>query len=84
MENNKVYPYQNLDRKHISKEDEVFSLLLWCGMSGVDAYRFAYKTDGKNNSLAAMASRKRKEPQIERYFRNLEDGLRYKIFKFKN
>lgn len=58
----------------LSRADVVFVLMLWMGMSKVDAYLTAYPTKASRNSVAAMATRKSQEKWVQDYLDALYDG----------
>lgn len=80
-------PYGQLYRKFLSKEDEIFGLLVWVGVPMTDAYRLVYGSKGSGNSIASMASRKAREPQLQSFFQFLYKAMEmstgYKYFEFK-
>lgn len=77
------YPYQCFG-SFITKEDKVFILLYWCGMSAADAYRFAYnKHNIKRASASTLGNLKKGEKWIERNLQNLVDVSRRHL-KFKS
>ena len=49
------YPARLDEAKDMSKEDVVFCLLMWFGLSQIDAYKIAYQPRASRNSIAAMA-----------------------------
>lgn len=67
------YPARLDEAKDMSKEDVVFCLLMWFGLSQVDAYKIAYQPRASRNSIAAMASRKSKEDWAREYMARLFD-----------
>lgn len=77
------YPAQLDEAKDMSKEDVVFCLLMWLGMSQVDAYKIAYQPRASRNSIAAMASRKSREEWVYEYMNRLSDLWYEDKLKFK-
>ena len=67
------YPARLDEAKKMSKSDVVFCLLMWLGMSKVDAYQAAYNTRASRNSLAAMATRRSQEEWVTEYMARLND-----------
>lgn len=69
--------------KKMSREDVVFCLMIWMGMSKVDAFLTAYpQTKASRNSVAAMATRRSQEEWVSEYFQalydlRLEDRLKF-------
>ena len=63
------YPAQLPEAKHknMTRADVVFALMMWLGMSKVDAYLTAYPTNASRVSVAAMATRKSQEEWIADY-----------------
>ncbi len=51
----------------MARADVVFALMMWLGMSKVDAYLTAYLTNASRVSIAAMATRKSQEEWIADY-----------------
>lgn len=79
----KLYPVELMKPSEISKADKVFALLLWCGFSRVDSYKFAYGSKGCNHSICTMASRKMSEEQIIEFGSELYMGEVCERLKFK-
>ena len=77
------YPARLDEAKDMSKEDVVFCLLMWFGLSQVDAYKIAYQPRASRNSIAAMASRKSKEEWVYTYRCRLDDLWYDDKLKFK-
>lgn len=77
------YPARLDEAKDMSKEDVVFCLLMWLGLSQVDAYIAAYRPRASRNSIAAMASRKSKEDWAMEYVKRLSDLWYNDKLKFK-
>lgn len=77
------YPARLDEAKDMSKEDVVFCLLMWFGLSQVDAYIIAYRPRASRNSIAAMASRKSKEEWVSEYRNRLDDLWTDDKLKFK-
>lgn len=77
------YPAQLDEAKKMSREDAAFVLLMWFGMSQVDAYIIAYRPKASRNSIAAMASRKSKEQWVYEYRCRLDDLWMDDKLKFK-
>jgi len=77
------YPARLDEAKKMSKEDVVFCLLMWLGLSQVDAYIIAYRPRASRNSIAAMASRKSKEEWVYEYRNRLDDLWTDDKLKFK-
>ena len=79
------YPAKMPQAKKMSRADVVFALMLWMGMSKVDAYEIAYPaTKASRNSLAAMATRRSQEPWVQAYLDALynakvDDKLKFNI-----
>lgn len=73
--NDGLYGYE------IFEEDKIFVLLLIAGFSAAYAYRTAYDTSATNASSAVLASRRVREPQIQRLLSRVfdcaESGLLY-------
>lgn len=65
----RTYPAQLLEEKHknMTRADVVFALMMWLGMSKIDAYLTAYPTNASRVSVAAMATRKSQEEWITDY-----------------
>ncbi len=69
--------------KKMSREDVVFCLIIWMGMSKVDAFLTAYpQTKASRNSVAAMATRRSQEEWVGEYLQvlydlRLEDKLKF-------
>ena len=62
------YPAKIHLSKKMTRADVVFCLMMWLGMSKVDAFLTAYpQTKANRNSLAAMATRKSQEEWIADY-----------------
>lgn len=65
----------------VYEEDKIFVLLLIAGFSAAYAYRTAYDTSATNASSAVLASRRVREPQIQRLLSRVfdcaESGLLY-------
>ena len=63
------YPARLPEAKHkyMTRADVVFALMMWLGMSKVDAYLTAYPTNASRVSVAAMATRKSQEEWIADY-----------------
>lgn len=58
----------------MSREDVVFCLMIWMGMSKVDAFLTAYpQTKASRNSVAAMATRRSQEEWVGEYLQVLYD-----------
>ena len=51
----------------MTRADVVFALMMWLGMSKIDAYLTAYPTNASRVSVAAMATRKSQEEWITDY-----------------
>lgn len=77
------YPAQLDEAKKMSREDAVFCLMMWLGMSQVDSYIVAYQPRASRNSVAAMASRKSKEEWVIEYMARLSDLWYNDKLKFK-
>lgn len=77
------YPERLDEAKKMSKEDVVFCILMWFGLSQVDAYIIAYRPRASRNSIAAMASRKSKEEWVYEYRNRLDDLWTDDKLKFK-
>jgi len=77
------YPARLEEAKDMSKEDVVFCLLMWFGLSQVDAYKIAYQPRASRNSIAAMANRKSKEEWVYTYRCRLDDLWTDDKLKFK-
>lgn len=77
------YPARLDEAKDMSKEDVVFCLMMWFGLSQVDAYIIAYRPRASRNSTAAMASRKSKEEWVIEYMARLTDLWLDDKLKFK-
>ncbi len=79
------YPAKMPQATKMSRADVVFALMLWMGMSKVDAYEIAYPaTKASRNSLAAMATRRSQEPWVQDYLDALynakvDDKLKFNI-----
>ena len=77
------YPAKISEAKRLDRADVVFCLMLWMGMSKVDAYLTAYpQTKASRNSIAAMATRRSQEQWVEDYLQalydlRLEDKLKF-------
>lgn len=68
------YPAKISEAKRLDRADVVFCLMLWMGMSKVDAYLTAYpQTKASRNSIAAMATRRSQEQWVEDYLQALYD-----------
>lgn len=69
----------------MSRADVVFCLMLWMGMSKVDAFLTAYpQTKASRNSVAAMATRRSQEEWVQAYLdalydARIEDKLKFNI-----
>ena len=65
----RTYPAQLPEAKHknMTRADVVFALMMWLGMSKIDAYLTAYTTNASRVSVAAMATRKSQEDWIADY-----------------
>lgn len=69
--------------KNMSRADVVFCLMMWLGMSKVDAFLTAYpQTKASRNLIAAMATRRSQEEWVSGYFQvlydlRLEDKLKF-------
>lgn len=61
--------------KGLSREERIFVLLLWCGVSGADAYQFAFDSAASRGSCAVMASRLRQDIRIIKAGEKLWDKL---------
>ena len=60
--------------KKMSREVVVFCLMIWMGMSKVDAFLTAYpQTKASRNSVAAMATRRSQEEWVGEYLQALYD-----------
>ena len=77
------YPARLDEAKDMTTEDVVFCLLMWFGLSQVDAYIMAYHPRASRNSVAAMASRKAKEDWAIEYINRLSDLWYEDKLKFK-
>ena len=77
------YPAKIPLSKKMSRADVVFCLMMWLGMSKVDAFLTAYpQTKASRNSIAAMATRRSQEEWVCEYFLalydlRLEDKLKF-------
>lgn len=68
------YPAKIHLSKKMSRADVVFCLMMWLGMSKVDAFLTAYpQTKASRNSIAAMATRRSQEEWVSEYFQALYD-----------
>ena len=76
-------PCEDSPVKKMSRADVVFCLMIWMGMSKVDAFLTAYpQTKASRNSVAAMATRRSQEEWVSEYFQalydlRLEDKLKF-------
>jgi len=77
------YPAQLNEAKKLSRADTVFCLMLWLGMSKVDAYLTAYPTRASRNSVSAMATRRSQELWVTEYLNRLSDLWYNDQLKFK-
>lgn len=77
------YPAKIHLSKKMSRADVVFCLMMWMGMSKVDAFLTAYpQTKASRNSIAAMATRRSQEVWVSEYMQalydlRLEDKLKF-------
>lgn len=67
------YPARLDEGKDLSKADVVFCLLMWLGLSQVDAFQIAYRPRASRTSIAAMACRRAKEEWCIEYMSQLSD-----------
>lgn len=77
------YPAQLDEAKRMTRADTVFCLMLWLGMSKVDAYLTAYPTRASRNSVSAMATRRSQELWVTEYLNRLSDLWYNDQLKFK-
>ncbi len=79
----KTFPARLPQAKKMSRADVVFCLMIWMGMSKVDAFLTAYpQTKASRNSVAAMATRRSQEEWVGEYLQalydlRLEDKLKF-------
>lgn len=68
------YPAKIPLSKKMNRADVVFCLMIWMGMSKVDAFLTAYpQTKASRNSVAAMATRRSQEEWVGEYLQALYD-----------
>lgn len=67
------YPARLDEGKDMPKADVAFCLLMWFGMSQVDAFILAYRPRANRASVAAMACRRSKEEWCIEYLSQLSD-----------
>lgn len=60
-------------RRVLPQKDLAFCLLIFCGVSQVDAYAIAYGSRAARASVCSYACHKRKEPQIQRFFEKVKE-----------
>lgn len=69
--------------KKMSRDDVVFCIMRWVGMSKIDSFLTAYPhTSASRNSLAAMATRKSQEPWVQEFLDALFEYECEKDLKF--
>ncbi len=77
------YPAKIPLSKKMRRADVVFCLMMWLGMSKIDAFLTAYpQTKASRNSIAAMATRRSQEEWVSEYLQalydlRLEDRLKF-------